>query len=215
LKTAPARCEDLLTRIQTAPSLADLATLWQDELKPYLHKCNYMLEAGSKGDGGAFIGIRNTLRKLVGETDTNTLLLATDSGASPLASLGLLQGLTQLMHGEIDRATFTRQYGHQSPHLFELSYPRPAEDLQWIDQQLAGLRAAPTDIMTLLARQKAAQEAAWDRFQRRYPRQAEKLRGKIARARRSAREREAARSEQARALWPVRAFVLRALPGIR
>jgi hypothetical protein len=74
------------------------------------------------------------------------------------------------MHGEIDRATFTRQYGHHSPHLFELSYPRPAEDPQWIDQQLAGLRAAPTDIMTLLARQKEAQEAAWDRFQRRYPR---------------------------------------------
>jgi len=114
------------------------------------------------------------------------------------------------MHGEIDRATFTRQYGHHSPHLFELSYPRPAEDPQWIDQQLAGLRVAPTDIMTLLARQKAAQEAAWDRFQRRYPHQAVKMRDRIARARRSAREREATRSEQARAIWPVRAFVLRA-----
>jgi phosphohistidine swiveling domain-containing protein len=210
LATAAARCEDLLTRIQTASSLATLATLWQDELEPYLHECNYMLEAGSKGDGGAFIRIRNTLRKLVGETDTNALLLSTGSEANPLASLGPLLGLTQLMHCEIDRATFTRQYGHHSPHLFELSYPRPAEDPQWIDQQLAGLRVAPTDIMTLLARQKAAQEAAWDRFQRRYPHQAVKMRDRIARARRSAREREAARSEQARALWPVRAFVLRA-----
>jgi pyruvate,water dikinase len=114
------------------------------------------------------------------------------------------------MHGEIDRATFTRQYGHHSPHLFELSYPRPAEDPQWIDQQLAGLREAPTDIMTLLARQKEAQEAAWDRFQRRYPRQAVKMRRQIARTRRSAREREATRSEQARAFWPLRAFVLQA-----
>ena len=113
-----------------------------------------MLEAGSKGDGGAFIKVRNTLRKLVGEADTNMLLLATDSGTNQLASLGPLQGLTQLMHGEIDRATFTRQYGHHSPHLFEISYPRPAEDPQWIDQQLAGLREAPTDIMTRLARQK-------------------------------------------------------------
>ena len=210
LATAPAHCEDLLTRVQAASSPTDLTTLWQDELLPYLHECNYMLEAGSKGDGGAFLRIRNTLRKLVGEADTNTLLLATDSGANRLASLGPLQGLTQLMHGEIDRATFTRQYGHHSPHLFELSYPRPAEDPQWIDQQLAGLRAAPTDIMTLLARQKEAQEAAWDRFQRRYPRQAVKMRDKIARARKETREREAARSEQARALWPLRAFVLRA-----
>ena len=210
LATAPTRCEELLTRIQAASSPTDLTTLWQDDLCPYLHECNYMLEAGSKSDGGAFIRVRNTLRKLVGEADTNTLLLATDSGTNQLASLGPLQGLTQLMRGEIDRATFTRQYGHHSPHLFEISYPRPAEDPHWIDQQLAGLREAPTDIMTLLARQKEAQEAAWDRFQRRYPRQAAKMGRKIARARTSAHEREATRSEQARVLWSLRAFVLRA-----
>jgi phosphohistidine swiveling domain-containing protein len=210
LVTAAARSEDLLTRVQAAPSPAALVTLWQDELEPYLHECNYMMEAGAKGEGGAFVSVRNTLRKLVGETDTNALLLVTDSGASQLASLGQLQGLTQLMHGEIDRATFTRQYGHRSPHEFELSYPRPAEDPQWIDQQLAGLCTAPTDITTLLARQKEAQEAARDRFQSRYPRQAEKLLGKIASARKEVREREATRSEQIRVLWLVRAFVLRA-----
>ncbi|MGI9059096.1 MAG: PEP/pyruvate-binding domain-containing protein [Ktedonobacteraceae bacterium] len=210
LATAPTRCEELLTRIQSASSLTELTTLWQDNISPYLHECNYMLEVGSKSDGGAFIKVRSELRKLVGEADTNILLLATDSGTNQLASLGPLQGLTQLMRGEIDRATFARQYGHHSPHLFEISYPRPAEDPQWIDQQLAGLREAPTDIMTLLARQKDAQEAAWDRFQHRYPRQAEKMRGKIARAGRSAHEREAARSEQARVFWPLRAFVLRA-----
>ncbi len=210
LATAPARCEELLTRVQAASNPTDLTRLWQDELLPYLHECNYMLEAGSKGDGGAFIKVRNTLRKLVGDADTNMLLLATDSGTNQLASLGPLQGLTQLMRGEIDRATFTRQYGHHSPHLFELSYPRPAEDPHWIDQQLAGLREAPTDIMTLLARQKEAQEAAWDRFQRRYPRQAAQMRSMIASARRETHEREATRSEQARAFWPLRAFVLRA-----
>jgi pyruvate,water dikinase len=146
----------------------------------------------------------------VGEADTNMLLLATDSGTNQLASLGPLEGLTLLMHGEIDRATVTRQYGHHSPHLFEISYPRPAEDPQWIDQQLAGLREAPTDITTLLARQKEAQEAAWERFQRRYPRQAAKMRDQIARTRTSSLERVATRSEQARVFWPLRAFVLRA-----
>jgi phosphohistidine swiveling domain-containing protein len=210
LATAAARCEELMTRIQAASSPTDLTRLWQDELLPYLHECNYMLEVGSKGDGGAFIKVRDTLRKLVGEADTNMLLLAPNSEANQLASLGPLQGLTQLMRGEIDRATFTRQYGHRSPHLFEISYPRPAEDPHWIDQQLAGLREAPTDIMTLLAHQKEAQEAAWDRFQRRYPRQAAKMRSKIARTRTLAREREATRSEQARVLWSLRAFVLRA-----
>ncbi len=210
LATASARWEDLLTCVQTASSPTELARLWQDELLPYLQECSYMLEAGSKGAGGDFSKVRNDLRKLVGEADTNTLLLATASGTNELASLGPLQGLTRLMHGEIDRATFTREYGHHSPHLFEISYPRPAEDPDWSDRQVAGVREAPTDIMTLLARQKETQEAAWDRFQRRYPRRVVKMHKRIARARRSAQEREAARSEQARAIWPVRAFVLRA-----
>ena len=193
LAAAPACCEDLLTRAQAASSPTDLVALWQDELAPYLHKCNLMLEAGSKGDGGDFLKVRNVLRKLVGEADTNALLLATDSQASQLASLGPLLGLMQLMSDEIDRATFARQYGHHSPHLFEISYPRPAEDPQWIDQQLAGLRSAPTDIVTLLARQKETREAAWDRFQRRYPRQLATMGRRIARTRIAAREREAAR----------------------
>src|SRR5207245_3219504 len=124
LATAPARCEELLKRIKAASSPTDLTRLWQDELLPYLHECNYMLEAGSKGDGGAFIKVRNTLRKLVGEADTNTLLLATDSGTNQLARLGPLQGLTQLMRGEFDRATFTRQFGNQRPHLFDIFYHR-------------------------------------------------------------------------------------------
>ena len=109
LATAPTHCEELLTHIQATSSLTELTTLWQDDLCPYLHECNYMLEAGSKSDGGAFIRIRNVLRKLVGEADTNMLLLATDSGTNQLASLGPLQGLTLLMHGKIDHATFTRQ----------------------------------------------------------------------------------------------------------
>lgn len=210
LAAAPARCETLLLRIRAAAGPTDLLTLWHDELLPLLHECNYMLEAGSKSDGGAFIRVRNTLRKLVGDADTNLLLLATGSATSELASLGPVQGLTQLLRGEIDRATFIRQYGHHSAHLFEISYPRPGEDEQWIDRQLAALREAPTDIMTLLARQKGAQQAAWERFQRRYPRQASRLGRTIARARRSAQEREATRSEQARVFWPLRAFVLRA-----
>ncbi len=210
LATAPTRCEELVTRIQAASSPMDLTMIWRDALAPYLHECNYMLEAGSKRDNGAFLKVRTALRKLVGEVETNTLLSGISSGTNRLASLGPLLGLSQLMRGEIDRATFARQYGYQSPHLFELSSPRPAENPQWIDEQLAGLRQAPTDIMTLLARQKEAQEAAWKRFQQCYPRQAAKMRRKIEGTRTAAFDREATRSEQARALWALRTFVLRA-----
>jgi rifampicin phosphotransferase len=44
LATAPACCEELLTRIQAASNPTDLTTLWQDDLLPYLHECNYMLK---------------------------------------------------------------------------------------------------------------------------------------------------------------------------
>ena len=57
--------------------------------------------------------------------------------AGQLASMGLLEGLDQLARGEIDRDTFNRRYGHRGPHEFEISLPRPAEQPDWIDRQLA------------------------------------------------------------------------------
>jgi rifampicin phosphotransferase len=124
--------------------------------------------------------------------------------------LGPLLGLAQLARGEIDRATFARQYGHRSSHEFEVSLPRPAEDPDWIDRQLAGLREAPLDVNTLLARQKEAQAAAWERFQQHYPRKSARMHRRIERAVAVFRDRETARSEVIRVFWVLRAFVLRA-----
>ena len=112
LATAATRCDDLLGQIR-AGSPADLTACWHADLLPHLHECNLMLEAGSKRHGGDFLRIRRTLRRLVGEADTNALLLAAgpdSSGAdsSGLASLGPLEGLQQLMSGQIDRPTFVR-----------------------------------------------------------------------------------------------------------
>jgi pyruvate,water dikinase len=118
-------------------------------------------------------------------------------------------GLDQLARGEIDRATYARQYGHRSPHEFEVSTPRPAEDPDWIDKQLAGLREAET-LAELLAHQKAARDAAWKRLEQRYPRKVEAIRRKIDLWAAVARAREAARSEVIRVFWVLRAFVLRA-----
>ncbi len=215
LATAAVRCDDLLGQIRNARAPADLTAVWHADLLPHLHESNLMLEAGSKRHGGDFLRIRRTLRRLVGEADTNALLLAAgpDSSAadpSGLASLGPVEGLQQLRSGQIDRSTFVRRYGHHSPHLFEISYPRPGEDPSWIDQQIAAPGAAGVDVSNLLERQEAARRAAWERFRRRYPAKAVGMQRRLARARSSTREREAARSEQARVFWPLRAFVLRA-----
>lgn len=210
LAEAPAHCENLLEQIQAASGVAELVQLWRADLEPFFHRCSAILEAAARQDKNALVMMRNTLCKQIGEADANALLSGMNAGANRLASLGPLLSLTQLARGEIDRATFARQYGHRGPHEFEVSLPRPAEDENWIDQQLAGLRESTVDANTLLARQKEAQEAAWERFKRRYPRQAPRTRLRIEQAAAVFRDREAARSEVVRCFWPLRAFVLRA-----
>ena len=84
------------------------------------------------------------------------------------------------------------------------------ENPDWIDQQLTALREAPVDVQTLLAHQKEAQVAAWERFQQRYPRKAVGMRRRIDKASAVFHERETARSEVICAIRVVRAFVLRA-----
>ena len=58
--------------------------------------------------------------KLVGEADSACCPASKPS----MASLGPVTGLARLARGEIDRDTFTRQYGHRGPHEVELSIPR-------------------------------------------------------------------------------------------
>jgi phosphohistidine swiveling domain-containing protein len=212
LSNAPVHCESLHTQLQATSSTAALLDLWHTDVEPFFREASAMLEAATRqeGNGSALYMVRHDLSKLVGETDANAILSGQGSGAHPLASMGPLLGLTQLQHGEIDRATFARLYGHRSPHEFEVSLPRPAEDPDWIDRQVAGLREAPVDVNTLLARQKETQAAAWERFQQRYPRKATKMHRRIARTMEVFRDREATRSEVIRVLWVLRAFVLRA-----
>ncbi len=210
LAEAPARCDALYARIQAASSTSELLGLWQADLEPFSRECCCMLEAAGNRVGGVIMTIQHTLRKLVGEADAKVLLSGLSTGQSYLASLEPLLGLAQLAHGEIDRATFAQRYGHRGPHEAEVSFPRPAEDPDWIDRQLAGLREAPVDVTMLLARQKEAQAAAWQRFQQRYPRKVTRMRRRIDEAATVYRDREAARSEEVRAVWALRAFVLRA-----
>ena len=204
------RCEKLRARIQTTPNVEDLIDLWQREVLPFFHECCYMLEAAGRQDGGALVSVRRNLQKMVGEADTNTLLTGLSIGTNHLASLGPLIGLTQLAHGEIDRATFAREYGHRSSHEFEVSIARPAEDTDWIDKQLAGLNEAKEDVTVLLDRQESARAVAWERFRTRYPKKEASVRSQIDRWAVVARNREVARTEVIRVFWVLRAFILRA-----
>ncbi|MEV0087697.1 PEP/pyruvate-binding domain-containing protein [Saccharopolyspora sp. NPDC050642] len=209
LASSPDRCARLHERIAAAGDAGELRALWRSDVEPLLRDSSRMLAAGARLDGAGLVRIRPRLLKLVGEEDANALLTGLSAGGDALASLGPVMGLGELARGEIDRDTFARSWGHRCPDEFEVSAPRPAEDPEWIDRQLAGLRSA-ADPAELLARQQRARDAAWARLRSRHPGKERRLRRRIAGAARAARGREAARSELIRAFWVLRAFVLRA-----
>ncbi len=209
LAEAPARCEALRARIQAVSSATELVALWQTDVAPFLHEACHMLAAAANQGGAAILMIPRNLQKLVGEDDASALLTDPGAGSRQLASLGPLLGLARVAKGEMDRATFARQFGHRGPHEAEVSIPRPAEEPDWIDKQLAGLRQAREDPAALLARQETRRTAAWERLRERYPRKEASVRGWVNRWAAIARDREAARSEEVRAFWVVRSFVQR------
>ncbi|SDY04380.1 pyruvate, water dikinase [Saccharopolyspora shandongensis] len=209
LAASPDRCARLHERIAAVGDAGELRALWRSDVEPLLRDSSRMLAAGARLDGAGLVRIRPRLLKLVGEADANALLTGLSAGGDALASLGPVMGLGELARGEIGRETFARSWGHRCPDEFEVSAPRPAEDPEWIDRQLAGLRSA-ADPAELLARQQRARDAAWARLRSRHPGKERGLRRRIAGAARAARGREAARSELIRAFWVLRAFVLRA-----
>ena len=210
LADAPGRCERLRAEIEQATDATVLASLWSQEVRPLLEEASGMLAAAVSAHGTALLSGPRKLATLVGEADSALLLSGQQAGDISLASLGPVTGLTRLARGEIDRDTFTRQYGHRGPHEVELSIPRPAEDPAWIDSQVAALHDTARDADTLLADQQAARAAAWERLARQDPKQAAAARKIIARWVRVARDREAARSEVVRSAWVARTWVRRA-----
>jgi phosphohistidine swiveling domain-containing protein len=210
LRDTPHRCARLHERIAATADATALRALWVGDAEPLLRDTSRMLAAGARLDGTGLMRIRPRLQKLMGATEANTLLTGLNTGGETLASLGPVLGLGQLARGEIDQATFARRWGHRCPDEFEVSVRRPAEDPEWIDRQLGAWREAGTDPRALLAEQERAHEAAWERFRARYPRKEARMRHRLAGAARSARAREAARSEVIRAFGVLRALVLRA-----
>jgi pyruvate,water dikinase len=103
-----------------------------------------------------------------------------------------------------------RRYGHRGPSELELSQPRPIDDPDWLDRQLAEAERNPIDAPTLLAKQRRAHEAAWSRFEANFPHKADKFRRQLGRMATAARTREAVRSEVVRLFGVFRCFAIRA-----
>ena len=206
----PRRCAEWHADIAAVGVPGELADLWTTTLDPELNWVSWMLSAATRSSGATFVATRQRLQRLVGDAGANALTAGLGSSAGPLASLGLLEGLDRLAEGQIDRDEFNRTYGHRGPHEFELSRPRPGEDPEWIDGQLAERAASRSDYRGLLARQEEGRRAAWAELEARHPWPARILRRQLRRWAKISRDREGARSEVIRYFWVLRAFALRA-----
>ncbi|MFC7588526.1 PEP/pyruvate-binding domain-containing protein [Nonomuraea antimicrobica] len=215
LASSQRRCEELRARVAATGSGAELAELWEREIRPHVVASSRMLEAAGRQGGAALVYTRDRLRTMMGEVAAEAMLTGVNADGE-LASMGPVMGLSRLARGEITRDDFARTYGHRGPHEFEVSIPRPGEDPAWIDAQLAGLRDTRADTETLLERQGEARERAWADFARRYPGKEARMRERVRRWNAVVRDRESARSENMRAFWVLRAFTVRAgeLAGI-
>jgi rifampicin phosphotransferase len=209
LDTSRRRCEELRDRVAATTSGAELADLWEREIRPHLVTACRMLEAAGRQGGSTLVYTRDRLYRMMGEADAEAMLTGVNAEGE-LASMGPVMGLSRLARGEITRDEFARGYGHRGPHEFEVSIPRPGEDPAWIDAQLAGLRDLGADTQALLARQREAREAAWARFAQRYPGKEARMRARVRRWNAVVRDRESTRSETMRAFWVLRAFTVRA-----
>ncbi|RSN12658.1 pyruvate, phosphate dikinase [Nonomuraea sp. WAC 01424] len=209
LASSRQHCEELRERVAATSSGPELADLWAAAIEPHMVTSSRMLEAAGRQGGATLVWTRDRLRRLMGEVDAEAMLTGVNADGE-LASLGPVLGLGRLARGEISREEFALAYGHRGPHEFEVSMPRPGEDQAWIDAQLAGLRDLRAGTEALLARQEKARQEAWARFAARYPGKEAGTRARVRRWNAVVRDRETARSENMRAFWVSRAFVVRA-----
>jgi phosphohistidine swiveling domain-containing protein len=203
----PQWVKDKSQRIRDTEQGIELARLWQDEIAPYSLLAFVYALAGATDLPNR---LEIELRELVGAEDANALLSNLGGLSSPLESLGPLTGLDKVARGEMSRADYMQAYGHRGVNEAEYAWPRPLEDPNWLDRQLAEFAKAPVGIEALFARQQAAFTAAWERFGERYPRKVKAMRLRLEKAAQAANQREAARSEATRSTIVTRLFAQRA-----
>ena len=208
LATNEANCQRYEEWLLTA-SNAQLLTFWHQELLPLIRDGIWIM-GGSVRPLEATDKVRKELVDLVGEEDTNALFSNLSDEDSLLASLGPVVGIARVAEGQMSRQEYLRCYGHRGPGEAELAEPRPIEDPDWLDRQLADYAKSPVDVDALLARRKCAFEAAWARLVERHPRQAKKLRKQIETIGPANRLREDVRSEITRFMGVMRYWALRA-----
>jgi phosphohistidine swiveling domain-containing protein len=203
------RCYELGRRIEGAQG-DELISLWRDDIRPPWQEIHLLQDKMNEELQGLTRRLKTELTKLLGE-DVASALMTTISSAGELASLGPLAGLSRLSKGELSREEYLRLFGHRGPHENELAEPRPYEDPDGVDKQLAEFNESPVDVAELLARRDAESITLWGEIKHNLPpKKAQALKEMIDATAETNTLREATRSELTRLVGLIRAWFLRA-----
>jgi len=209
IATNPTWC-DTQTRNLAEMGNAELIRWSQELLFPYAARIFWWMVGSAMYQSSLISKLRGELTELLGPDDTIALLSNVSTEDETLASLGVVVNLDRLRCGQISREEYLKAYGHRGPHEIELSTPRPAEEANWIDEQLAGLEHSPAGVDTLLREQRARYETALGNLRKISPGKFDKTLKRLQEAARLTRTREGARSEGIRFFGLSRTFALRA-----
>ncbi|PFG18273.1 pyruvate,water dikinase [Propionicimonas paludicola] len=198
----PDDCRRLSDEIAASRTADELLTLWHGQLLPAAIRSFWMTIALSS-DGPAQLEAELRARY---DAQLVSALFGNLSGlAGRLESLGPSLGLAEVRAGRLAPADYLARFGHRGVNEIELAWPRPVEDPNWLDAQLAA--ATGIELDDLAARRAAGYQQALSSLPAKERAGVER---KLRRAARQAAAREAARSEGVRGTWVLRRFALRA-----
>lgn len=210
LDATPERCRQLRQEIQETESKTQLIHLWRDEVFPSWNDYLQLQDKANEDYFNPYRALKKNLAALVGETEANAILSSLSVGSGQLASMGTLVGLTKVSSGEMSGQEYMEMAGHRPAQENELAAPRPYEDADWLDQQLAEFEKNPIDVATMAAKRAADFDAQWQEVVRAYPKEAKKMEKLIAKTTAGMEKRELIRSELTRFFGVLREWFLRA-----
>jgi phosphohistidine swiveling domain-containing protein len=186
------------SQIEACTNATGLLALWNDFIWPARLRDLRMLRSMTTILSEPATKLKLDMTKLVGETESNTLLSNFSGESGDLESLGPLLGLAKLQDGRMSREEYIERYGHRGPHEVELSAPDPSEDPEWLDKKLVDFNRSSVNVDGRLAKQRLEYDAAWQRFEARFPGKSATFRRRLALVTAAAKNREAIRSESIR-----------------
>ena len=204
----PEWCQVMRLRVQQCTDAAGLLALWSGTIYPAILRDYRMLRSVTTNLSEPATRLNLDLTARVGEAEARTLLSNLSGAAGDLECLGPLLGLAKVKDGRMSREDYIMRYGHRGPHEAELSTPLPSDDPEWLDKRLADFERSGVDVDALLAKQRTASSAAWQRFGARFPDKYHTYRRRLEQVVAAEKNREAFRSEWIRIRQLIRQFLL-------